>query len=175
VRLSLAEIRRRHVVDARPLDASTAAALNADPRPGAKAILAAIDRRHFANRSEGQRLRKLLRYECALWQTGIMHVAGVDEAGMSPLAGPVAAAAVIFAPGSRIPGVEIKGAAVAWSVAFVEVEEIDSPIGPRRKRLAHKAVGSVTPKTCIDCPIRRPQGSRHRSTHWWSASCRSLP
>jgi len=142
VRLSLAEIRRRHVVDARPLDASTAAALNADPRPGAKAILAAIDRRHFANRSEGQRLRKLLRYECALWQTGIMHVAGVDEAGMSPLAGPVAAAAVIFAPGSRIPGVndskqldagarerlavEIKGAAVAWSVAFVEVEEIDT-------------------------------------------------
>jgi ribonuclease HII len=142
VRLSLAEIRRRHVVDARPLDASTAAALNADPRPGAKAILAAIDRRHFANRSEGQRLRKLLRYECALWQSGIMHVAGVDEAGMSPLAGPVAAAAVIFAPGSRIPGVndskqldadardrlavEIKGAAVAWSVAFVEVEEIDT-------------------------------------------------
>jgi ribonuclease HII len=108
--------------------------LKADPRPGAKAILAAIDRRHFANRSEGQRLRKLLRYECALWQTGIMHVAGVDEAGMSPLAGPVAAAAVIFAPGSRIPGVndskkldacerdrlavEIKGTAVAWSVAF---------------------------------------------------------
>jgi ribonuclease HII len=142
VRLSLAEMRRRHVVDARPLDASTAAALNADPRPGAKAILAAIDRRHFANRSEGQRLRKLLRYEGALWQTGIMHVAGVDEAGMSPLAGPVAAAAVIFAPGSRIPGVndskkldacerdrlavEIKGTAVAWSVAFVEVEEIDT-------------------------------------------------
>jgi ribonuclease HII len=142
VRLSLTEIRRRHVVEARPLDASTAAALNADPRAGAKAILAAIDRRHFANRSEGQRLRKLLRYECALWQTGILHVAGVDEAGMSPLAGPVAAAAVIFAPGSRIPGVndskqldacerdrlavEIKGTAVAWSVAFVEVEEIDT-------------------------------------------------
>jgi ribonuclease HII len=142
VRLSLAEIRQRHVVEARPLDATTAAALHADPRAGAKAILAAIDRRHFANRSEGQRLRKLLRYECALWQTGIEDVAGVDEAGMSPLAGPVAAAAVIFAPGSRIPGVndskkldvcardrlavEIKSAAVAWSVAFVEVEEIDA-------------------------------------------------
>ncbi len=70
-----------------------------------------------------------------------MHVAGVDEAGMSPLAGPVAAAAVIFAPGSRIPGVddskkldaatretlagEIKERAVAWCVAFAEVDEID--------------------------------------------------
>ena len=101
MRLSLAEIRRRHVVDARPLDASIAAALNADPRPGAKAILAAIDRRHFANRSEGQRLRKLLRYECALWQTGIMHVAGnsenslrfefAGEAPAGPLVDPAAA------------------------------------------------------------------------------------
>jgi ribonuclease HII len=78
----------------------------ADPRPGAKTILDAIAQRRFENRSEGQRLRKLLRYESALWAEGVLHVAGVDEAGMSPLAGPVAAAAVVFAPGSRIPGVD---------------------------------------------------------------------
>ena len=86
-------------------------------------------------------MRKLLQFESALWAKGLVHVAGVDEAGMSPLAGPVAAAAVIFAPGSRIPkvddskkldaqtrdelAVEIRGRAVAWSVAFAEVEEID--------------------------------------------------
>jgi hypothetical protein len=29
----------------------------------------------------------MLRYELALWSAGIMTVAGVDEAGMSPLAG----------------------------------------------------------------------------------------
>ena len=137
----LAEIRRRYVIEARPLDAETECALRADPRPGAKAILAAIARRRAENRSEGQRLRKLLQFENALWDAGVLHVAGVDEAGMSPLAGPVAAAAVIFEPGSRIPGVddskkldaatrdklavEIKGRALAWSVAFAEVEEID--------------------------------------------------
>jgi len=115
--------------------------LIADRRPGAKAILSAIARRRAENRSEGQRLRKLLQFETALWAAGMVHVAGVDEAGMSPLAGPVAAAAVIFAPGSRIPGVddskkldagtrdrlavEIKERALAWSVAFAEVEEID--------------------------------------------------
>ena len=60
---------------------------------------------------------------------------------MSPLAGPVAAAAVVFAPGTRIPGVDdskkldagererlaplIRTHAVAWAVAFVEPEEID--------------------------------------------------
>lgn len=141
-RLLLTEVRRRFVIEARPLDGETEAALKADPRPGAKAILDAITRRRSDNRSEGQRLRKLLRHESALWAAGIAHVAGVDEAGMSPLAGPVAAAAVVFAPGSRIVGVddskkldpatrdrlaaEIKERAIAWSVAFAEVEEIDS-------------------------------------------------
>jgi ribonuclease HII len=39
-----------------------------------------------------------LAYECELWQQGLSHVAGVDEAGCGPLAGPVVAAAVIFPP-----------------------------------------------------------------------------
>jgi ribonuclease HII len=34
--------------------------------------------------------------ECELWQQGLNVVAGVDEAGCGPLAGPVAAAAVVF-------------------------------------------------------------------------------
>lgn len=37
-----------------------------------------------------------LSHECELWQQGCSHVAGVDEAGCGPLAGPVVAAAVIF-------------------------------------------------------------------------------
>lgn len=37
-----------------------------------------------------------LEFERALWQAGITHVAGVDEVGRGPLAGPVVAAAVIF-------------------------------------------------------------------------------
>jgi ribonuclease HII len=114
----------------------------ADPRPGAKTILDAIVQRRFENRSEGQRLRKLLRYESALWAEGVLHVAGVDEAGISPLAGPGAAAAVVFAPGSRIQGVddskkldaatrdrlaaETEETAAVWSVGFAEVEEIDT-------------------------------------------------
>ena len=141
-RLTLAHVRRRFVVEGRPLDAATEAALLADPRAGAKAILHAVARRRFENRAEGQRLRRLLRYETALWAGGVVRVAGVDEAGMSPLAGPVSAAAVVFAPGSRIPGIddskkldaaerdrlaeEIKATAVAWSVGFAEVEEIDA-------------------------------------------------
>src|ERR1700753_776251 len=102
----LTQIRREYVVNARRLDAETEAALRADPRPGAKAILDAIARRRRDNRSEGQRLRKLLRFENELWAAGVLHVGGGDKAGMGPLAGAVLAAAVIFAPGARVPGVD---------------------------------------------------------------------
>src|SRR5438270_11676819 len=37
-----------------------------------------------------------LAHECELWKQGLLHVAGVDEAGCGPLAGPVVAAAVVF-------------------------------------------------------------------------------
>ncbi len=40
-----------------------------------------------------------------LYKQGYHFVAGIDEAGRGPLAGPVCAAAVIFEPGVRIPGV----------------------------------------------------------------------
>ena len=88
------------------------------------------------------RLRqRLLRRERELWQDGRERVAGVDEAGMGPLAGPVVAAAVYFAPGAGILGVNdskrltpaarsdlaaaIRERATAWSVAQVEPDEID--------------------------------------------------
>ena len=40
----------------------------------------------------------LLHFERKAWQSGYSHVAGIDEAGRGPLAGPVVAAAVIFDP-----------------------------------------------------------------------------
>jgi len=44
------------------------------------------------------------RYERQAWRAGITRVAGVDEAGRGPLAGPVVAAAVIIDPCRRIKG-----------------------------------------------------------------------
>jgi ribonuclease HII len=94
-----------------------------------------------SNRRAGQRLRHLLSRERELWEQGKTRVAGVDEAGMGPLAGPVVAAAVIFAPGAGLRGVddskkltvkrresladEIRLTALAHSVVEVEIDEID--------------------------------------------------
>ncbi len=71
-----------------------------------------------------------------------MLIAGVDEAGRGPLAGPVVAAAVILDPMQRIRGLRdsklltpaareelaraIRTRAVAWAVAESDVGEIDS-------------------------------------------------
>jgi ribonuclease HII len=94
------------------------------------------------NRRDGQRLRRLLRRERELWGEGFERVAGVDEAGMGPLAGPVVAAAVIFPPGEGLRGVHdskrltalqrhkladrIRETALACSIVRIDVEEIDS-------------------------------------------------
>ncbi len=58
------------------------------------------DRRN-ARRRERRRLNKLLDLERSLWANGLVRVAGVDEAGRGPLAGPVVAAAVVFPPDFR--------------------------------------------------------------------------
>lgn len=45
-------------------------------------------------------------FESAAWRRGVTRLAGVDEAGRGPLAGPVVAAAVVLPPGARIAGVD---------------------------------------------------------------------
>jgi ribonuclease HII len=117
-------------------------ALEIDPRQGAQQLAKRIRHRYRSNRSEGQRLHTLLRFELDLWSDGYSMVAGVDEAGMAPLAGPVVAGAVILPKNYKLRGlndskkildpekrdelaVQIKQDAICWSVGFAEVEEID--------------------------------------------------
>ncbi|MCX6639260.1 MAG: ribonuclease HII [bacterium] len=55
--------------------------------------------------AERQRIEALFKLERELWFQGIRNIAGIDEAGRGPLAGPVVAAAVIFNREVFIPGV----------------------------------------------------------------------
>jgi ribonuclease HII len=141
-RMSVPELRERFVTRARPLPAECEEALARDPRAGARAVHEAILKRRHGNRAEGQRLRHLLEHERALRDRGFARIAGVDEAGMAPLAGPVVAAAVILPCDFRPRGiddskqidaaererlcVEVKAAALAWAVGVASVEEVDS-------------------------------------------------
>jgi ribonuclease HII len=139
--LSVAELRARFVDAGRPLPEECEAALEADPRAGAREVLRLVRKRRAENRAEGQRLRHLLRYETDLWERGVVQVAGVDEAGMAPLAGPIVAGACLLPRDYRPRGIDdskqldararerlaedIRRNAICWAVARAEVFEID--------------------------------------------------
>jgi len=57
-----------------------------------------------AELDEDLRLDQMLRYEKELYQAGYQAIAGIDEVGRGPLAGPVVAAAVILPPECKIKG-----------------------------------------------------------------------
>ena len=92
-------------------------------------------------RSQTWRLKRLLEMERALWDQGVELVAGVDEVGRGPLAGPVIAAAVILPVGVGIRGVddskklsadkresllvEIRDKALAIGIGGASTREID--------------------------------------------------
>ncbi len=139
---SIPELREIFLDRRRSVPKGLLEALEVDNRQGAHQLAKRIRARYRSNRSEGQRLHTLLRFELELWEQGYSLIAGVDEAGMAPLAGPVVAGAVILPRNYKLRGlndskkildheireemaVQIKRDAVCWAVGFAEVEEID--------------------------------------------------
>ncbi len=115
-------------------------ALMNDSRSGVREIHRRLMRTRSAVAAERKRLARMLLYEDDLKARGIHPVAGVDEAGRGPLAGPVVAAAVILPDGSCLTDLndskkltpakreilegQIKKTALAWSVGVSSVAEI---------------------------------------------------
>ena len=103
------------------------------------------------------RAKPSLQFESELWNSGLLYIAGLDEAGRGALAGPVAVGAIIL-PGDKtllsrtLSGARdskqltpltretlaprIKEIALAWSVGFAGADEIDSQGIVRATRLA---------------------------------------
>lgn len=139
--LSLEEIRERYSDPAAPVSSQVLRKLQRDPRAGARKLYRLLARRAGEQRQERLRLDAMLHFERLLWKQGLVHVAGVDEVGIGPLAGPVVAAAVVFPPETEIKRVddskaldeptrlalepEIRRKAAAVALGVVEVDEID--------------------------------------------------
>ena len=75
-----------------------------DGRAGVQAAISKRKRELQKQVDEDLRLEKMLAYEKELYTQGIHLIAGVDEVGRGPLAGPVVAAAVILPKACKIPG-----------------------------------------------------------------------
>ncbi len=115
--------------------------LKDDTRAGAKRLLSKFERAVHREEKERRRVESLWRYEREALEKGFRSVAGVDEAGRGPLAGPVVAAAAIL-PFKGLPsGIndskkltparreelfeKIRGTALAVGVGQASVAEID--------------------------------------------------
>lgn len=138
--LSLAEIERR-LKSAPEINPELLEALRRDRRAGARELFRRIAGRMEQEAAEMARVRAMYRREEALAERGVTPVAGLDEVGRGPIAGPVVAAAVILPPGTFIRGLndskkipparrlrvaeEIARTASDWSVALASVEEIE--------------------------------------------------
>jgi ribonuclease HII len=139
--LSIDEIRKRYVENQEPVSQRILSRLQRDSRQGVQRLYATLRKRFEKERDERVRLDAMRHFERVLWKSGIRDIAGVDEAGVAPLAGPVVAAAVMFAPETEIAGVddskrldpesravlakEIRAKASGVAVGIASVEEID--------------------------------------------------
>lgn len=115
--------------------------LRRDSRKGVQKLAQSMAKKLDRLRAEKERINWLKRNETALCAGGYMAIGGVDEAGRGPLAGPVAAAVVIFDKDIYIEGIddskklsekkrerifeEIKEKAVDYSIGLADNVEID--------------------------------------------------
>jgi ribonuclease HII len=105
-----------------------------------------------ARRGRPPKIRPLLTFESELWRAGAIRVAGVDEVGRGPLAGPLLAAAVVLPKGVEVGPIRdskcltarqrerafafVHEHAVVWSIGRVDVDEIDRLNVARATQLA---------------------------------------
>ncbi len=104
--LTLKQIYARFADPAAPLTPQRLRSLQSDSREGVQKLYRVLARRVAAQEKERARLDQMLDLERRLWDEGIVHVAGVDEVGIGPLAGPVVAAAVVFPPWAKLAGID---------------------------------------------------------------------
>ncbi|MCK4408807.1 MAG: ribonuclease HII [Candidatus Eisenbacteria sp.] len=81
-------------------------ALQGDPRKGVRCLCDRLVRRRNSELRAREREERMRRSETELWAQGADAVAGIDEAGRGPLAGPVVAAAVILPRDLSIRGID---------------------------------------------------------------------
>ncbi|EGJ26876.1 ribonuclease HII [Streptococcus porcinus] len=116
--------------------------LEQDERQGVKKAIALRKKVLEGNVKEEQRLEYMLRYERDVYGQGYHYIAGIDEVGRGPLAGPVVAACVILPKNCKIKGLndskkipkskhnilfeQIKNQAVGIGIGIVDNKMIDS-------------------------------------------------
>lgn len=137
--MKVTEIKK--ILDQHPSQAELAA-FAFDERESVKKLLLSYERKQQMLEKEKEHFFVMQKYERELWDKGCKYVAGVDEAGRGPLAGPLVVAAAILPDDAFIGGLddskklsekkreslydEIKEKAVAINVQIIPTQVIDA-------------------------------------------------
>lgn len=144
--------------------------LKADERKSVQKALEIYDRKVEKRKEAEYKFEEMSMFEKEIWAQGFQAIAGVDEVGRGPLAGPVVSAAVILPKTYKVLGLndskllsdkkrnqlykEIQKYAVAIGIGMATVEEIDTLNIYQASRLAMKrAIGNLSKPCdylCID-------------------------
>ncbi|XKE82313.1 ribonuclease HII [Oceanobacillus kapialis] len=153
-----------------------------DDRKGVQALLKRVDLKQEKIRKLKQQFAVMSEFEQDCWQDGYTNIAGVDEVGRGPLAGPVVAAAVILPQDFTLLGLNdskqlneatresyyeiIKKNAIGYGVGIIHNDEIDKVNIYQATKLAMlEAIEQIKPRPDfvlvdampleeVDCPTK---------------------
>lgn len=139
-KLSIREIEEKIIAEDR-LDDSFIELLAKDERKGVQQLLKKWHRRKEEEKKAHEKYVLMTNYEKKYRNLGFQHIAGIDEVGRGPLAGPVVTAAVILPADFYLPGLDdskklseqkrdeyfeiLQSSAIAIGVGMIDVDEID--------------------------------------------------
>ena len=118
--------------------------LRSDPRKGVQKLILSWEKKRAKEHKRQERTKALYYMVENAWKRGYRFVAGIDEAGRGPLAGPVVAASVVLCQDERLPVEdskklsakerdllyeEIIQKSLAYGVGIVSADEIARRIG----------------------------------------------
>ncbi|WP_209300521.1 ribonuclease HII [Lentibacillus salicampi] len=131
----------KQLFEADKLDETYINELKSDERKGVQHLIERYERQKLTERALEENFIRMSRHEQTRYAEGCRYIAGIDEAGRGPLAGPVVAAAVILPRDFRLLGLNdskqlteksrdnyfttIKNEAVSYGISIVDSQKID--------------------------------------------------
>lgn len=104
--MTISEI--RNILKQETVEKTVLEEIMADERKGVRQLVDAYIRRLNRESAERFRVEDMYEPESSFYKKGLEYVAGIDEVGRGPLAGPVTVAAVILKPHFLLRGLTIR-------------------------------------------------------------------
>lgn len=153
----------KQLFEAEELNEELLSQLKLDERKGVQQLIRTYENRRLKKQALEQQFKDMCRFEERCYLNGFEYIAGIDEAGRGPLAGPVVAAAVILPRDFTLLGLNdskqlsetarnqyytiIKNEAISYGISIINNQKIDEiNIFEATKSAMYDAINQLDPK-----------------------------